>query len=270
MGYNRGFIKLHRSITDNPIWKATKANPFDKRSAWIDLILMANWEEKSITGQFSGKQIVIKPGQLHTSMDHLADRWKWSRGKVIRFMEQLTVQGSVTTHGTKDGTTIELINWGSFQGQRTTDGTTLGTEDGTTDGTQLKNNKKYEEEKKEIWEEILSFYPNRYGISSISDQQKAEIVRIGPERMKMAIQRYLKELEQEPWRQQLSAKVFFTERFNEYLEDPEPKPNKNEGLQMAVVLMDDFSNEIEYDSDIKLHPTSEGWMINDDGYWEQG
>lgn len=135
MAKEKGWIKLHRSITNNPIWKATKKEPFDKRSAWIDLLLMANHEERMIYGTNSGKPIVIQPGQLHTSMDHLAERWQWSRNKGIRFFKQLAAQGMVTVNGTPDGTTVTIINWGLFQSGGTRVGAGVGTMDGTIDGT---------------------------------------------------------------------------------------------------------------------------------------
>ena len=44
-----GWIKLHRRMLDSDIWKATKRKPFDKRSAWIDLLLRANHKKVTIS-----------------------------------------------------------------------------------------------------------------------------------------------------------------------------------------------------------------------------
>jgi hypothetical protein len=41
-----GFIKLHRSIKDCWLWKDDE--PFSKRDAWIDLLLLANYTDKKI------------------------------------------------------------------------------------------------------------------------------------------------------------------------------------------------------------------------------
>ena len=38
-----GWIKVHRDLNDHWIWKSKE--PFDKRSAWIDLILLANFKD---------------------------------------------------------------------------------------------------------------------------------------------------------------------------------------------------------------------------------
>ena len=134
---DKGWIKLHRQIVDSTIWQSK--DPFDDRSAWIDLLLMANHESRVM--QIPNKQfITIQAGQLHTSMQHLADRWHWSRNRVIRYFKRLSEQGMCTTKCTPYGTTVTIVKWGFFQIGRTangaTDDTTDGATDGATDGTQ--------------------------------------------------------------------------------------------------------------------------------------
>jgi len=60
-----GWIKLHRRMLDSDIWKATKRKPFDKRSAWIDLLLRAN--HKKVTISIGNTLISLEPGQVFTS-----------------------------------------------------------------------------------------------------------------------------------------------------------------------------------------------------------
>lgn len=143
----KGYILLHRQIWDNRIWK--RSEPFDGRSAWIDLLLMANHaDNESIKGV---SVIKIKRGQLHTSYPKLAKRWHWSRGKVIRYLELLSGLGMIsftgTQNGTTRGTTITVIKYEVFQDWRTANGitndttsdTTNGTTNGITSGTRTKN-----------------------------------------------------------------------------------------------------------------------------------
>ena len=115
---NRGWIKLYRQITDSSIWKSSDA--FDRRSAWIDLLLMVNHEERVIQLR-NGHFITVKEGQCFTSMDHLADRWHWSRNKVKRYLAQLSGQGMCTLHGTPSGTLLTIEKYSFFQGGRPTD-----------------------------------------------------------------------------------------------------------------------------------------------------
>lgn len=140
-----GFIKLHRSIKDCWLWKDEE--PFSKRDAWIDLLLLANYTDKKIL--LDGKLTTIKAGQFHTSLLKLGERWKWSRNKTRRFLEILESDEMITTERTAHGTTLTIVNWAKFQHQGTTEGTTEGQSMDsqwynrrTLDGTQHKNIKK--------------------------------------------------------------------------------------------------------------------------------
>ena len=82
---NNGWIKLYRKIEDCWIW--SDKEPFDKRSAWIDLLLSANHsDQKSL---FNGELIAIKRGQILTSIRMLSDKWRWSINRVYRFLKLL-------------------------------------------------------------------------------------------------------------------------------------------------------------------------------------
>lgn len=88
-----GWISLYRQIQENWIWKSKE--PFDKRSAWIDLILSVNYRNEKIN--FDGKIIEIERGQKITSLDKLSKKWKWSRHKVSDFINQLETERNVGT-----------------------------------------------------------------------------------------------------------------------------------------------------------------------------
>lgn len=128
---NKGWIKLHRQIMNNAIW--TAAEPFDRRSAWIDLLMMANHEQRRIILK-DGTTIIVEEGQLFTSMDHLATRWHWSRNKVRRYISLLTTLKMCHQCGTRSGTLLTLVKYGFFQGGRPTDGPPDGTPDEPSDG----------------------------------------------------------------------------------------------------------------------------------------
>ena len=113
---SKGWIALHRSIWDNDLWK--EIEPFDKRSAWIDLLLMANHESNSVK---VGMQVVqIERGQLFTSVRKLADRWHWNRPKVERYLDFLCETRMLTKCATQNGTLLTIVNYGIYQGLRDT------------------------------------------------------------------------------------------------------------------------------------------------------
>lgn len=150
-----GFIKLHRSIKDCWLWKDDE--PFSKRDAWIDLLLLANYTDKKIL--LDGKLTTIRAGQFHTSILKLCERWKWSRNKARRFLEILESDEMISTDRTAHGTTLTIVNWEKFQHRGTTEGTTEGQSmdsqwynGRTVDGTQhknIKNIKNYKKGKKD-------------------------------------------------------------------------------------------------------------------------
>lgn len=128
---DRGWIRLHRQIQNNKIWLSS--DPFDRRSAWIDLLLLANHEERTLLLK-NGQLKIIKTGQLFTSLDHLADRWHWSRNRVRRYLSLLSAQGMCTQTGTPSGTLLTIVKYGFFQGVRQANGQADEQADGQTDG----------------------------------------------------------------------------------------------------------------------------------------
>lgn len=149
----KGWIRIHRQIQECGIWKDKE--PFDRRSAWIDLILMANYEEKTMI--IKGKPVIIQRGQRFTSTLHLAERWNWSVNRVRRFLELLESLQMVTTDRTTNGITVTIVKYNDYQIQRITDESTDetvdeitdGIADETTDGIQVNKINKEKERKKE-------------------------------------------------------------------------------------------------------------------------
>ena len=105
-----GFIKLHRKLQDCWIWQIDK--PFDERSAWIDLLLSVNHEEKKI--KVGCSIVAIKPGQMWTSYKKLAQAWGWSYNRVKRFIKMLESDGMIYVNATANGTSLTIVNWGNF------------------------------------------------------------------------------------------------------------------------------------------------------------
>ena len=60
----KGYIKLHRSMLDNPISKKS-----DYAWLWVILLLKANHKESKFV--FNNKIVVLKPGQLLTGRKKL-------------------------------------------------------------------------------------------------------------------------------------------------------------------------------------------------------
>jgi len=80
----KGWIRLHRKIMADPMWLA---EPFTRAQAWVDLLILANHTDGYIRKR--GIRIDLKRGDVGWSQLELAKRWRWSRGKVKRFLSEL-------------------------------------------------------------------------------------------------------------------------------------------------------------------------------------
>lgn len=135
---DKGWIKIHRQIQDCFIWQE---KPYDKARAWIDLILLANHSDKKLL--IDNDIVVIERGSYMTSTVKLANRWGWSRNKVLRFLNVLESEQMLNTKRTPNGTVVTIVKYEVFQygdtADETTDETTDGTSNETADETQNKN-----------------------------------------------------------------------------------------------------------------------------------
>ena len=111
MKLSSGWIKLYRQLQDCWIW--LDKEPFDKRSAWVDLLLTANHSDKKIL--FNGELITVKRGQILTSVRKLSAKWKWSVNKVYRFLKLLESDEMLQKESDKDRTLLTIENYSVFQ-----------------------------------------------------------------------------------------------------------------------------------------------------------
>lgn len=163
------FFKVYRSLLDDPLWLS---EPFTYGQAWVDLIGRANFADKD--NFYRGRYQQIKRGQIATSQQELADRWKWSRHKVNTFLRNIECAGMVTTKSTTFGTTITIEKYALYQDTRTTKGTTKelrkdigGTSEGHREDIGGTQNKK---EKKERREEGI-YIPSRGDLASFIESE---------------------------------------------------------------------------------------------------
>lgn len=124
MAEKKGWIHLHRKIQDCIIWESNE--PFDSRSAWIDLLLLANHDDKEML--FDGNPVTVKQGQRVTSIRNLADRWKWSKDKTLKFLRMLESQNMINRDSDKHRTLITIVNYGVYNDLQDTEQTQDGQE----------------------------------------------------------------------------------------------------------------------------------------------
>ena len=107
-----GWISIHRKIQDNIIWND---KPFNRGAAWIDLIMLANHENKKII--FNGSMVEIKRGEKITSLRKLSERWGWSRGKTKKFLNLLKDENMIEFKTDHKKTTYKIVNYNVYQNE---------------------------------------------------------------------------------------------------------------------------------------------------------
>lgn len=148
-----GWIKLHRQIQESALWNC---EPFSKGQAWIDLVLSANHKDNQIV--FENSFFDIKRGQHLTSIRILSAKWKWSAGKVNRFLKMLEDDDMIKKECFKNGTLLTIVKYDFYQDARNTNGTPTDTPTDTpidtqterernADGTQTETNKNEKNDK---------------------------------------------------------------------------------------------------------------------------
>lgn len=106
-----GYIKLYRQLFENPDYFAEK---FSRIQAWIDLLLLANYEESAM--YVRGIKLQVGRGQLAKSMDSLAERWRWPRYKVEQFLKELENQQQINVQKNNVISLITIVNYERYQG----------------------------------------------------------------------------------------------------------------------------------------------------------
>ena len=101
-----GFTQIpNDEMFGDPLWTADK---FTKGQALIDLYRLAQFNAGFVIKR--GIIINLKPGQVGWSMESLCKRWKWSIGKVRRFLNYLEKAGHIELQKTNVSTKITLLH----------------------------------------------------------------------------------------------------------------------------------------------------------------
>lgn len=114
---SKGWIKLHRSLLDSDIWQLDN-QPFDMRSAWIDLLMLANHEDKDLI--FDYKPVTVKRGQFITSVRKLGTRWSWSKNRTLKYLRMLESLNMITRESDNQRTLVTIVKYEVYQDCRDT------------------------------------------------------------------------------------------------------------------------------------------------------
>lgn len=105
-----GWICLHRKLFDSDFWKC---EPFSRGQAWVDLLLLANHKDSFFYKR--GVKVEVKRGQLARSEVELSDRWKWSRTKVRKFLNDLKKEQQINVSKSFVTQVVTINNYSKYQ-----------------------------------------------------------------------------------------------------------------------------------------------------------
>lgn len=106
----QGYVKLYRSSMKDPLYLS---ETFTKWHAWCDLIMLAYYAPVEFLKR--GIKVKAKRGCVYMGTLELAERWKWSRGKVNRFLNFLSNDKRISIHKDNVVSCITILNYEKFQ-----------------------------------------------------------------------------------------------------------------------------------------------------------
>lgn len=152
-----GWIRIYRELLDSAIWNTNE--PFTKGQAWIDLLMLANFEDaEQIVGY---ETIKVRRGSYMTTIRDLSDRWKWSKSKTANYLHFLEKLKMISVNADTKRTLITVVKYDDFQGGMDTKRTRSGRKADTT-RTQKGNllYKEKREEEKEVKKSEVMYFEN--------------------------------------------------------------------------------------------------------------
>lgn len=105
-----GVFAITREIFDHPDFPA---EPFTQREAWMWLISEAAWRQRRV--HVGGVSVTLQRGQLASSVRFMAERWKWHRSSVERFLKRRKTATAITIAVETGVSVITLCNYDRYQ-----------------------------------------------------------------------------------------------------------------------------------------------------------
>ncbi len=105
-----GWIRIDRKIMDEPDYFE---EPFNRKEAWIDLLLMAAHKERSFYKR--GIKVTVRPGQLAVSEAELCRRWQRSNNTVRKYLDEMQNDGRLQYRKSNICTIITICKWSKYQ-----------------------------------------------------------------------------------------------------------------------------------------------------------
>ena len=138
--------------------------PFTKWHAWCDLIMSAYFAPAEFFVR--GIKVKAKRGCVYIGVLELAERWKWSRGKVERFLKYLAEDKRISIHRNNVVSCITILNYEKYQQNEPT----VGENEGATD---IDDNS-HPENQSELLQQLLEQMQDLKGRLEVQEKKSEE------------------------------------------------------------------------------------------------
>lgn len=109
MSDGSGWIKIHRSMLDNPVVMK------DSDHCMLWMLLLLNATHKPHDTLFGGKRITLQPGQLITGRKKLARELRVNEHKIDRMLRAFKNEQQIEQQSKPYGSLITIKNWHKYQ-----------------------------------------------------------------------------------------------------------------------------------------------------------
>lgn len=116
------FYKMERGWLDSDVFGG---EPYTEREAWAWMIGEAHYIE--VETPLLGRRVKLKRGQFSHSIRFMADKFKWSKNKVDRFLKKLELWDMIQTESGTGQNIITICNYSKYQDNNKKSGTDTGT-----------------------------------------------------------------------------------------------------------------------------------------------
>jgi hypothetical protein len=148
---HRGYFAVWRKIQDHKFYKEKRI--YSKFEAWLDILMEAQYQEEP-------KEIILKMtlfkqhyGEILRSTRGWALRWRWTRGRVTRFLLLLKNMKQIRTTNETQTTRITVLNYSKYDIRRAARDTANGPQTGherATHEARLKKDKSVKNVKRKV------------------------------------------------------------------------------------------------------------------------
>lgn len=156
---HRGYFAVWRKIQDHKFYKEKRV--YSKFEAWLDILMEAQYQEEP-------KEIILKMtlfkqhyGEILRSTRGWALRWRWTRGRVTRFLLLLKNMKQIRTTNETQTTRITVLNYSKYDIRRAACDTANGPQTGherATHEARLKKDKSVKSVKKKATAPIAATF----------------------------------------------------------------------------------------------------------------